>query len=92
MQLFPDTRGSTSQPEYDDWDFDLPCYEEEPVEEQDGRPESRVDREKQEKETKMIVEHFYLPVTLPEGVVLSDECHHYEDVRIELAVNSSSLK
>lgn len=91
MQLFPDTRGSTSQPEYDDWDFDLPCCEE-PVEEQDGRPQSRVDREKQEKETKMIVEHFYLPVTLPEGVVLSDECHHDEDVRIELAVNSSSLK
>ena len=91
MQLFPDTRGSTSQPDYDDWDFDLPCCEE-PVEEQDGRPQSRVDREKQEKETKMIVEHFYLPVTLPEGVVLSDECHHYEDVRIELTVNSRILK
>lgn len=92
MQLFPDTRGSTSQPEYDDWDFDLPCCEEEPVEKQDGRPESRVDREKQEKKTKKILKHFYLPVTLPEGVVLSDECHHDGEVRIELAVNSRILK
>ena len=73
MQLFPDTRGSTSQPDYDDWDYDLPCCEEEPGEEQDGRPENTVDSKKL-KETKKIVKHFYLPVTLPEGVVLSDEC------------------